>query len=355
MTIGVVLILVAFRLVKLRVSKPGANVTSSDIRVAYHTLHPHPALSSVPTKMIADSVEAQRANEMVWRQLLVERVLDHLLPPEDLENPCLAVLVSEIFSELIVGNILSGKVCEGWFIWEGISKAIQAVRNDDPKLPDKSNAKAVSQLQQFGLVSVARPPQSRRSRMSRQGRSVYSMIINAGADLIRLVLLVFSTIRLGVLALKDAVYLPPRTFSGHNIVLSPPSSPSEMRVAEKLPRSNTGQGSDIPIGRLAILDSPIWLVPASTLALDVRMPWLTGLSALIRRLATHGPGQVASSDSRLDRYVYLLYSSVEILLPTTRLLPRFQAHCYTGCTFVFFSFDHHGSVGRGPLIPWTGQ
>lgn len=73
----------------------------SDPRTIYHTLHPHPALSPVPTDMIPASVVEQRESESAWRQLLVHGVLALLLPTEDLENGCLRALVAEIFAEMI--------------------------------------------------------------------------------------------------------------------------------------------------------------------------------------------------------------------------------------------------------------
>ncbi|KAK8213565.1 hypothetical protein M8818_002867 [Zalaria obscura] len=120
-------------------------------RELYHTIHPHPALSPVPTDDIASAEQLE--NEAAWRQLLIQGVLALILPPEHLENPCLRVLVGEIFSELILGNGICGKACEGWLIWELITKSIQVARfkGEDPLRVVE--ALPVNRLERFGLLS----------------------------------------------------------------------------------------------------------------------------------------------------------------------------------------------------------
>ncbi|KAK8146981.1 translational activator for mitochondrial COX1 [Beauveria asiatica] len=89
-------------------------------RQVYHALCPLPQLSPVPQKGDQSSFEEQQENESAYRQLLVQAVLAILLPTEDLENPCLTAIVGQIFSELIVGNILAGKASQPWLLYESI-------------------------------------------------------------------------------------------------------------------------------------------------------------------------------------------------------------------------------------------
>ncbi|GAB7351207.1 hypothetical protein MBLNU459_g1646t1 [Dothideomycetes sp. NU459] len=77
-------------------------------RELYHAIQPHPALSPVPPESMTSTFPEQTENESIWRQLLVQGALSMLLPPEDLENPPLRVLVSEILSELILGKGVCG-------------------------------------------------------------------------------------------------------------------------------------------------------------------------------------------------------------------------------------------------------
>ncbi|KAK4507643.1 hypothetical protein PRZ48_001378 [Zasmidium cellare] len=76
--------------------------TARELRLRYHALNPHVALEPLP--LDDDTARKQQENETAWCLLLVNRVLPLLLPPEDLQNPCLDVLVSEVFSELIFRN-----------------------------------------------------------------------------------------------------------------------------------------------------------------------------------------------------------------------------------------------------------
>ena len=87
-------------------------------REIYHTLVPHPALTPVPRETDPSTILEQARNEESWRQLLVQGVLAVLLPTEDLENGCLRALVAEIFSDMILGNGVSGKACKPWLLWE---------------------------------------------------------------------------------------------------------------------------------------------------------------------------------------------------------------------------------------------
>ncbi|KAK5048842.1 hypothetical protein LTR16_010999, partial [Cryomyces antarcticus] len=82
---------------------------TSDPRLTYHTLRPHPALSPNPVETDPATVLEQQQNEAAWRRLLVEGILAVLLPTEDLENGCLRTLVTEVLSEMVIGNGIAGK------------------------------------------------------------------------------------------------------------------------------------------------------------------------------------------------------------------------------------------------------
>src|ERR1700761_5277781 len=113
--------------------------SSNALRAVYHHLYPNKALTPLPNTD-ATALE-QESNEIAWSQLLVLRILPLVLPPEDLTNPCLHVLVSEVLSEMIVHKALCEKASQPWIIWEGVTKLINSVR---PELNPQGSVLATS-------------------------------------------------------------------------------------------------------------------------------------------------------------------------------------------------------------------
>ncbi|KAL1595373.1 hypothetical protein SLS59_008305 [Nothophoma quercina] len=147
--------LIAFRLAKQQASSPQSLV--SDPRLIYHTLYPHPALAPVPADAVPSTYVEQRENESAWRQLIIQGVLAVLLPTDDLNNGCLRSLVAEIFAEMILGNGISGKACEGWLLWEAIGRIADILQTDhvqekDPSSDDGAADEELSRLERFGLL-----------------------------------------------------------------------------------------------------------------------------------------------------------------------------------------------------------
>ncbi|RDA83013.1 hypothetical protein CP532_4388 [Ophiocordyceps camponoti-leonardi (nom. inval.)] len=203
-----------------------------DLHQAYHALCPFPPLD-------AD----QRESEADYRQLLVYAVLAVLLPTEDLENPCLTALVGQIFSELVIGNLIIGKAAQPWLILEGI--CILA-HNQEKKSPSpKEDVSAQSPAIQVWLQSMAK---------------------------MALALLSWIWILVGALATSSS--LPPR------------------RSCASSPRVKT-----------PVLEFAAWRCAGNLLQLGSRMPWLEGFLSLARFGAVHGPGHVAGVDGAVDRSV----------------------------------------------------
>ena len=100
-------------------------------------------------------MEEQADNESAYRQLLVQGALAVLLPTEDLGNACLRTLVADIIGEMILGNGIGNKVCEGWLLWEGITKIVENVRrrSDTTVGGEKPESDGRSRLEKFGLLS----------------------------------------------------------------------------------------------------------------------------------------------------------------------------------------------------------
>lgn len=222
----------------------------------------------------------------------MNRILPHLLPPEDLRNPCLDVLVSEIFAEMIIRNGICGKVSEPWLIWDGITKAIYAARPELRKSPTAVPLQE-SRLDRFGLLAGQIPESSVRSRkvLDRLDavRATFWSILQAFVTTVTL-------LRSILLLIVQASSLPARGDSrSHNCKGIAPSLPAVL--SQKDAPDVQGSGSVIR----PIVAIQIWACVSQILLLDQRMPWLAGLLALFQFLSIEGPGKVCCANSRLDR------------------------------------------------------
>lgn len=256
----------------------------------YHTLRPHPALEPVP--MNSDTSLQQQENEVAWCLLLVNQILPLLLPPEDLQNPCLDVLVSEIFSELIFRNGICGKACEPWLLWDGIAKILRSTRSgagqrsSDPASP-------ASRLEEHGLLSSVRSSNDDdRSRCPRAAWTLTGVFWLVVQSLTTSWLL----LRSFGLALMQASVIPARTSRPMDTSGRSPRIPvASKRLSDPLNCPVEG------IEKQAIIGMRVWGCMSELLSLQRRMPWLSGILSLLQWMGLYGPGQLCCTNSRLDR------------------------------------------------------
>lgn len=247
-------------------------------------------------------------NESIWRQLLVQAALSLLLPPEDLENPPLRVLVSEILSDLILGKGVCGSICEGWFMWETITKVLVIAR---PATNLAASAEVVgpttSRLEKFGLLSdehLDDLPEPKRS-------NPLDVLFQAFSQIIKYSTMIFLAMRGFAIALMSSATLADRT---------PPHGKNlEPNVYEALnpsvqPRPMKGDPASQLNAKRPIFGMYLWSCCSHLLSLDLRMPWLTKTGALMQWLLINGPGMVGRTNGRLDRSVHF-GSSVHFFFP----------------------------------------
>jgi hypothetical protein len=250
-------------------------------RHVYHAINPHPALSPVPSDPASLASLDQADNEAVWRQLLIQAALAHLLPPEHLENPPLRVLVTEIFSELIIGRGVCGNVCEGWFLWDVIYKLLAIIR--PPELPAQQLPTSANRLEKFGLLADD-------SEKATTIRTSMDTLSTTFWQIMQYAFLAFVTIRAFFTALSDAASLPPRTRSKRN------PTHNELDDSATLHPHSTENNHKRPI-----LAMSFWACCSHLLSLDLRMPWLTTLAAYMQWLLVCSPWKLGYTNSRLDR------------------------------------------------------
>ncbi|CAN9262188.1 unnamed protein product [Alternaria alternata] len=293
--------LTSFRIAKNQAAS--SNSLVSDPRLIYHTLHPHPALSPVPTDDAPATVLEQRESESAWRQLLIHGVLALLLPTEDLKNGCLRALVAEIFAEMILGNGISGKACEGWVLWEGITRIAEVLQTDatkekDPQSDDPNAEQSLTRLERYGLLSphggTEVHPEERLD--AGQNRHNTPVVYTSGAfwAIIQYAFLAFTAVRAVILRLATLSSLPSRIAT------------SEQSSVEAGSQSQTPQAENIASRRPLEAKRPVvsmglWSCVAQLVELDVRMPWLLGFISMLHRGALAGPGRVGETDGVLDR------------------------------------------------------
>ncbi|KAI9785162.1 MAG: hypothetical protein M1839_000800 [Geoglossum umbratile] len=264
---------------------------ASEPRETYHTLHPHPALSPVPLASSPGAITEQRNNDAAYRRLLVQGVLAVLLPTEDLENGCLRTLVGEILAEMVLGNGLGGKACEGWVLWEAITKVVESLRGEitGPESSDDQRD-----------VSVECPP------ISTEGASIRGHTLNGASvtDFFWRVLqygyMAFTVLRFLTVAFATTMSSLPASRD--------PSHPSHYRGVENSQSapSTAGTPPKSPTRKRPILAMKIWSCVSRLLSLDVIVPWLKGMIALLQWGAISGPGRL---DGILDRFLSCAFNT----------------------------------------------
>lgn len=229
----------------------------------YHKLNPHPALSPVPDPSVETSTTQQSRNEADYRQMLVQGALAVLLPTEDLENACLRTLVTDAIAETVLGKSIGGRVCEGWFIWSGIIKLVDAVKAlSKPRTSGKEmEVDTRSRLEKFGLLSER--GDDRRPAVDGR-RSTFSEVF-------------WRVLQYGYWTIIGVQFIIVGLFAASS---EPRRSSWSRKAASESPIAKRPEAAAVVLRPL--LDFKIFSLVATTLDLSFRMPWLSGSLALLQ-------------------------------------------------------------------------
>jgi hypothetical protein len=267
---------------------PPSTYNNAPLRI-YHSLNPHPALSPYPDPEQVGSSELQARNERVYRQLLVQGALAVLLPTEDLQNACLRTLVSDIIADLILGQGISDKACEGWFLHETCIKIVQMIKSRiEPRV--KSNI-PTSRSDRSGLSAIKGADVAAHLPDRSQSR-----ILTLFWRLLHGVYLAFVFVRFVIVSLSGARTLPSRLHSSQSIPLSPLVKDTSIPPTPLEPWSTQQDPSPQPI-----LNYRVFTLISTLFGLSSRMPWLTGLLSWCKFNILTGPGRLGVTDSILDK------------------------------------------------------
>lgn len=202
----------------------------------------------------------------------MEGVLSILLPTEDLENPCLTGLVSQILSELIIGNLFINKASQPWLLLESICIVSRVLGEKKTQ----AKQRIVSRSHQQNT-----PASQNTTTWSIQG-ILFTMF--------QLGILIFSSIQVLIKTIVMSSSLPSR-FTTHIV--------SKVGVGSV---SSDDEATDVTSDdKVAVLDFKLWTCIGNLIDLSSRMPWLSGFLSLLQHQAIHGPGRVAQLDTRIDR------------------------------------------------------
>ncbi|KAM0343267.1 hypothetical protein ACHAPU_008717 [Fusarium lateritium] len=279
----------SYRISHSTIARPPVEV---DPREAYHALCPLPHLEPIPDPDSPDTISEQKENEALYRQLLVQGVLAILLPTEDLENPCLTALVEQIFSELIIGNVIANKASQPWMLYEGIC----------------ITARVLQQKREQGAAVAAKQDESSEPKLDVKGRRAWS-VRSMFLGVIQLAMLVVASLRFITTALVMASSLPARIT---------PIDEKEALADHDMPSDNSAKSRSLDYTKAPILSCRLWTCLGNLLELSLRMPWLDGFLSLLQYGAVNGPGRIAGHDGPVDR---LLSHHVNFLFSPSNLPP----------------------------------
>ncbi|KAH1542798.1 hypothetical protein KXX57_005994 [Aspergillus fumigatus] len=274
---------------------------SPSVRETYHALHPHPSLSPIPDSSDMRTIEKQRENEAIYRQLLAHGMLAILLPTEDLENVPLRTIIGDILADLILGNAVGEKMCQGWFLWETTTKLLSTAERLDEHEEGTADSHQQDRLHKFGLLTVNDDPKSDQS--SSQTQSFGQVWLWNILQYLYLTYIVLQFIVTGLF----------RVMTNAKANVSSTAITPEISETEKsAPMGGTST-------KRPILNYRIYSMVLQMLDIPRRMPWLAGFLSLFQYLTLAGPGKLGETGSVLDRF---LHESIQDHILTPTLLPN---------------------------------
>ena len=272
-----------------------SNLSACDARPSqiYHELNPHPALSPNPTSNPSETSVEQVHNEAVYRQLLVQGMLAVLLPTEDLDNMSLRTLVGDLIADFILGQAISCKACEGWFMHQAITKVVEVVKAyAEPRgIGEEAGKDSRSRLEKYGLLPARVDVKVSDSSTTRQSR-----LTALFWTVLQYAYLATVLIRFVIVGLSHARFLPPRSCVAESLApLSPTRRwPAASALSSPSLKAHTNAARPLLTYRVFGLCSTL-------MDLSIRKPWLVGGLSLCQLLITDGPGGLGSTDSLLDK------------------------------------------------------
>ena len=193
--------------------------------------------------------------------------------------------MTDVISEVILANSIGGTLCEGWFVWGSVVQLVEVVQATlKPRTNDEeTKTKTRGRLEKFGLLSgkeeeTAGEGEKSRSRLS----SVFWRIL-----------------QYCYLASIGIRFIIVELFAAH----------SQPRRSSRVGRPSTSASSSPMASDFApddflrpLLDFRMLPLAATLIDLPRRLPWISGLVALIHHHLTRGALRaIGGTDGILDQ------------------------------------------------------
>ena len=293
-------LVIAYRLAQEAALSPTIHAAPRQI---YAALRPHPALDPAPLDYDGTPRPEQLCHDSKFRRLVSQGVLAVLLPTEDLQNPCLFALVSEILADLLLGNFIGGRLCETEFLFRSIQRACEATQTQTGRKSWVGAAQEEPEqdwLKRYGLLAeqdgIARTNQRNRWHSTTE----YFWTI---CHYTLMACMALQTIMTMILLSPS---LPPRTAEttgtpAHSPPNSSPAKAGRQRVGQEASEGAKGPPISTAVRKPALVSVSLWTALSKLFSLQDRMPWLVGACTLVWHVALTGPGKVGRTDGRIDR------------------------------------------------------
>ena len=263
----------------------------------YHTLRPHPALR-YRIQQKPGSVDGL-AQDNQYRQLLAEGILAVLLPVEDLQNPCLSALVTDIFADLILGNLIGDRLSAPLQLYDLLTKGVELFHL---RLGLPSWIRPSYEFEQHkayvGEDSLAPEPRTNATIYSWGFlRRLFGHMAGMTASLIAFLGLAQTCTMLFL----SSPYLSRR--KGSELCSLDIGNATVRQGDHAVYQTNTSlstAGKDARAMR-PIVSLYMWSTVARWIRIDDRCSWLHDLACLLKSFTLHGPGRVGCANAPLDR------------------------------------------------------
>ena len=201
-----------------------------------------------------------------------------------------------------MGQALAGKICEGWFLHDTITKlsAIVSEKVQPKTSGDELHDDEKNRLEKFGLLASQSKPQQHYSPSNDQSKisAWFWRIMQYGY-------LMYLFLRYVLRELQLVHHKPKRQQIARISTSSPTMS---VNVESRTPSADHQQPRPV-------LTYGVYAMISTLLKLADRMPWLASMLAFLQHVLLAGVGQVGQLNSILDRYVAMFHLVCAALSP----------------------------------------